>query len=287
VLNRAVWSPLEASRHLLGLLLQTFAPTGPLVFGLDKTIERRRGDKISAKGIYHDPVRSSHAHFVKASGLRWLSAMLLMEIPWAERIWALPCLTALCPSERYLKERGRSHKKLTDWAWQVIHLLHGWLPGRDLIFVADSSFTVITLLKRVSDLPGVSLITRLRLDAALYDPAPARRPGQTGRPRLKGGRRPTLRHVLEQPQTRWRKLTVKHWYGGGEREVQVCTETAVWYHSGMPPVEIRSRADSRPARGVRAASLAQDGPGAHPATNPGAVREEMEDGSDLGRGARG
>ena len=80
------------------LLIETFAPNGPVVLGLDDTIERRRGKRIAAKGIYRDPVRSSHGHFVNASGLRWLSVMLLVPIPWAERIWAFPFLTALAPS---------------------------------------------------------------------------------------------------------------------------------------------------------------------------------------------
>jgi len=74
VLNRDVWSSLKGSSILLRLLVRTFAPQGRLVFGLDDTIERRRGDRITAKGIYRDPVRSSHSHFVKASGLRWLDA---------------------------------------------------------------------------------------------------------------------------------------------------------------------------------------------------------------------
>lgn len=75
VLNRAVWSSRAVSQVLLQLLISIFAPQGPLVMGLDDTIERRRGEKIKAKGIYRDPVRSSHSHFVKASGLRWLSLM--------------------------------------------------------------------------------------------------------------------------------------------------------------------------------------------------------------------
>ena len=119
VLNRARWSGREAARLLLGLLIHAFAPTGPVIFGLDDTIERRRGKHIKAKGIYRDPVRSSDAHFVKASGLRWLSLMLLAPIPWAARTWALPVLTALAPSERYCRERGQRHKKLTDWARQI------------------------------------------------------------------------------------------------------------------------------------------------------------------------
>ncbi len=80
VLNRTAWSPRAASRLLLGLLIAAFASTRPVVLGID-TIERRRGKRISAKGIYRDPVRSSHGHFVKASGLRWLSLMLLVPIP--------------------------------------------------------------------------------------------------------------------------------------------------------------------------------------------------------------
>ncbi len=126
VLNRAVWGSLKASGLLLGLLLRVFAVSGPLVFGLDDTIERRRGAAIRAKGIYRDPVRSSHSHFVKTGGLRWLSLMLaesthrLVKIPWAGRIWALPVLTALAPSERYSKQRKRPHQRLTDWARQML-----------------------------------------------------------------------------------------------------------------------------------------------------------------------
>jgi hypothetical protein len=98
VLNRAAWSGREVSRVLLGLLVRTFLSNGePLVIGVDETIERRWGAKICAKGIYRDPVRSSHGHFVKASGLRWVCLMLLVPIPWAGRAWALPFLSALAP----------------------------------------------------------------------------------------------------------------------------------------------------------------------------------------------
>jgi hypothetical protein len=139
VLSRAAWSGRAAAHVLLGLLLDAFAPRGPVVLGLDDTIERRRGKRIAAKGIYRDPVRSSHGHFVKASGLRWLSLMLLVPAPWAGRVWALPFLTALAPSERYSREHGRRHKKLTDRARQLVLQARRWLPHRPLILVADSA----------------------------------------------------------------------------------------------------------------------------------------------------
>jgi hypothetical protein len=116
VLNRAVWSSRQAARLLLELLISTFVSTGPIVLGVDDTIERRRGKRISAKGIYRDPVRSSKSFFVKTSGLRWLSLMLLTPIPWAQRVWGLPFLTVLAPSERFSQSHDRRHKTLTNWA---------------------------------------------------------------------------------------------------------------------------------------------------------------------------
>src|SRR5215218_4935029 len=124
-------------QHAQALLLDAFVPNGPVLLGLDDHIERRRGKCISAKGIYRDAVRSSKGHFVKASGLRWLSLMLLVPIPWAGRVWALPVLTALAPSERYSREHGRRHKKLTDWARQLVLQARRWMPERTLVLVAD------------------------------------------------------------------------------------------------------------------------------------------------------
>jgi hypothetical protein len=240
VLNRAVWSSREASRVLLGMLVATFATWGPVVMGLDDTIERRRGAKIKAKGIYRDPVRSSHSHFVKASGLRWLSLMLLAPIPWAKRVWALPFLTVLAPSERYYQERKRSHKKLTDWARQVLLQVRRWLPGRKLVVVMDSSFAAIDFLWQAAKLANpICLIARFRLDAALYAPAPEYKPGQMGRPRKKGARLPTLEKVLEDSRTHWKRVIIPDWYGEGRREVEIASATAVWFHSGMPPLPIR------------------------------------------------
>jgi len=240
VLNRARWSSRALSRMLLHLLVKIFVPTdAPLVVGIDETIERRRGAKIAAKGIYRDPVRSSKAFFVKTSGLRWVSMMLLTPIPWAQRVWALPFLTVLAPSERYAEVRKRRHKKITDWGRQMIRQLRRWLPGRYLVVVAESSYAVLELLACAAGLrEPVTVVTRLRLDAALYDPAPQRRAGTNGRPRLKGARQPTLAKHLVDPKTTWQTLTVS-WYGGQTRLLDVATGTAVWYHNGLPPVAIR------------------------------------------------
>src|SRR5215207_5987889 len=235
VLSRAVWSSREVSRVLLRLLIEAFVPEGgPLVLGIDETLERRRGKKICAKGIYRDPVRSSRENFVKTSALRWVCLALLVPVPWTSRVWSLPFLSTLAYSERYAEERGKKrHKTLTDWAWQLLLLVRRWYPEREIVAVADGSYASLKLLDRCRRLSNpITFITRLRLDAALYEPAQPRYPGQMGRTRLKGERLPNLSAVAEDPATAWTSITVADWYGGEERTVEVASATAIWYSTG-------------------------------------------------------
>jgi hypothetical protein len=166
--------------------------------------------------------------------------MLLVTVPWAGRVWALPFLTALAPSARDDTERGRRHKSLLDWVRQLLRTVRRWWPDRELVAVADSSYAALEFLAacRAGRRP-VAVVNRLRLDAALYEPAPPRRPRQRGRPRLKGARLPTLAALAADPTTVWTAITVAHWYGAGERQVELVSAIALWYHTGLPPVPLR------------------------------------------------
>lgn len=236
VLNRALWSPLDLAQVLLKLLVQHFAVgEQALIFGIDPTIERRWGRKIAARGIYRDAVRSSDSHFVKTSGLRWISLMLLTPIPWAQRVWALPVMTVLSPSERYYRQRRRVPKTLLERSLQMLKLLRRWLPQAELVVVGDNAFAALDFLAAAQQL-DITVIARLRLDAALYDPAPPY--NGRGRPRKKGRRLPTLASHLQAPNTPWLRLCLP-WYDGQQRQMDVASQTAVWFHNGKPPVPIR------------------------------------------------
>ncbi len=237
VLNRAVWSSLRASRILLGLLVTAFAPQGPVVIGIDATLERRRGPKITATGIYRDPVRSSHSHVVKARALRGVSMMLLVPIPWTGRTWALPFLTTLAPSERYDAQRGQRHKAVPRWAQQMICVVHRWYPTRPLVVVGDQDDAVIDLLAATR--PVAAIVTRRRLDARLFDAPPLRRPHDKGRPPGVGRRLPSLAMRAADPATTWARVAVPRWYGEDTREIEIVSGTALWSHSGQTPVPIR------------------------------------------------
>jgi hypothetical protein len=237
ILNRAAWSSRVAAGRLLLLLIAAFVPAGaPVVIGLDDTIERRWGPKISARGIYRDPVRSSKGHFVKASGLRWLSAMLLVHVPWAGRIMALPFLTLLAPSKRFYTGKSRAPKTLLDWARQAALQIHRWLPDRYIVLVADSAFAAIEFLAAVRN--HVCVVTRLRLDANLFAFPPPQRKGR-GRPPIKGKRLKKLSAILTDRKVRWQRYRVSLWYGRTNRIVEITSGTALWYRGGVPPVPIR------------------------------------------------
>src|SRR5215203_6516981 len=144
VLNRATWSARHGSRILLGLLITLLVPAGAtIVLGADDTVERRSGRKITAKGCYRDAVRSTKKHVIRCFGLKWVSMMLLVPVPWSRRVWALPFLTALCwpPKSRH----QRRHKTGVDWVRQMLKQTRRWLPGRLWVLVVDGGFTAVAL----------------------------------------------------------------------------------------------------------------------------------------------
>jgi hypothetical protein len=166
--------------------------------------------------------------------------MLLAPIPFAERIWALPFLTILAPSERFYEKAIRTHKKLTAVMRQGLLQVRRWLPDRRIVFIADNSYAVIEFLWQITQLPNpITMVVRFRMDAALYEPAAPRKPQQLGRTRKKGKRLPTLVAVAADPQTAWTRHVMHEWYGEVKRTIEFTSATAVWFHSGEPPLPIR------------------------------------------------
>jgi len=237
VLYRDKWSGLRLSRILLVLLVTTFVAAGlPVLIGIDETIERRWGPRIVQRGIYRDPVRSSKSHLVKASGLRWVCAMLIVDIPWTGQAWALPFLTVLAPSERYDQQRGRKHRKVLDKAAALVRLVRWWLPEHDLIIVGDGTYAATAFAAYLQHFKRpVTLVSRFYLDAALYSNPYAIPKGRT---RVKGDKLPNPQHHADDPASVWTSLTLP-WYDGLPRTLEWLSGTALWYRVGIPPVALR------------------------------------------------
>jgi hypothetical protein len=235
VLNRDAWSCLAAGQILLGLILAIIPRDWPIALAADDTIERRGGRRIEARGCYRDPVRSSRKHLVKCFGLKWVALMILVPVPWSQRVWALPLLTTLSWPEG--RGRRATHKTSIDLARQMVLQVRRWLPGRELILVLDGGFAAVKL---ASDCQRhrVAMICRLRLDAALYDQPGPPPPGKRGPKPKKGQRQRRLAEWAGGSDTPWEGIEVD-WYGGRRKAMQAFSGTGLWYTRGQDPVAIR------------------------------------------------
>ena len=238
VLNRARWSPLAVSRQLLVLIVETFVPAGASVdLVIDETLERRWGGKIRKRGHYRDSALSSRKRSVSSPGLRWIVMAVVVTLPWTKQRWALPFLCVLATTPEVSEQLGKRHKTIAMWAQQMVNLVRRWLPDREIKLMGDTAYTVLELGLH-AQAQHVTLITTGRLDAVLHEPPPERTPHTLGRPRVVGTRLPALEQVLQDPATLWQKLTLD-WYGEGERTLEICTDTALWYRYGSDPLPIR------------------------------------------------
>lgn len=240
VLNRAKWSALNISRILLGLIVSVLVGIGvPLVVGVDETLERRKGDKIKAKGVFRDSARSSRKHIVYSFGLRWVSMMALVSVPWSTRVWALPFLTVLAPSERTNQANGKRHKTSIDWTMQMITAVRRWVPDKVIVLVTDGGLAAVKLgLRCARFVNPVTYISRLRLDARLFDQPGPQPPSKPGPKPKKGKRQLSLNQRLKDPKTKWWKLSIP-WYGGKKREIEIATGISLWHTPGFDPLPIR------------------------------------------------
>jgi hypothetical protein len=233
VLSRSSWNPLEGGKILLKQLISNL--TGPLVIAVDEHIERRRGRKIKAIGCYRDAVRSSQKHLVKCFGLKWITVMVLKQYSWVPRLLALPFLTILAPSEKANKIANKRHKTTIDWTIQLVKIVRRWFPSLRIIFTADGGFANVRL-AWVCLKQNVSLVTRLRLDACLYDFPPEY--AGCGRPPKRGRKLYSPKEMFKQAGLKWIEVEVK-WYGGKTRRVEYATITCLWCSQGEEPLPIR------------------------------------------------
>jgi DDE superfamily endonuclease len=235
-LNRATWSARHGSRMLLGVLITLLVPPGAaLVFGADDTVERRSGRQIRAQGCDRDAVRSTKKHVSRGFGLKWVAMMLLVPVPWSRRVWALPCLTALCwPAEPSPRRR---HKTSVDWVRQRLQQVRRWLPGRRLVVVVDGGFAAVSLAIACVK-PQVTMVSRLRWDAALYHPPGPQPPSTRGPKPTQGKRQRSLQSWAERSDTPGETGEVV-WYGGQLKTLRVFSRTALWYTPRQPPVALR------------------------------------------------
>ena len=236
VLSKAKWNEFRLSRILLGLLVGLLPNNVPILIAMDETLERRSGKKITAKGCYRDACRSSHSLVIKCFGLKWLCAALIVKLPWSNRCWALPFMTVLCTSKKHDALKGIKHKTSIDRAMQMVYIISRLLK-RSWVFLGDGGFACIKL-GHACTRSGVTLVSRLRLDAALFDEITLSADKRRGRKPLTGQKILPLKQQVVDVMLQWQEHKVA-WYGRILKTIKLSTGVNVWYKSGEKPLKIR------------------------------------------------
>ena len=236
VLNRAKWNSLHLSKILLGLLIALLPTSIPILIAADETIERRNGKKIKAKGCYRDAVRSSQSTVVKCFGLKWECMALIVPLPFCSRPWALPFMTILAPSKKANEKAGRKHKTSIDWTIIMLKVVCRWLKKRSWTLIGDGAYACMVLASECIA-NNVTLISRLRLDAQLYEFPGEKTPAKRGRNRIKGERIKLKDYIGDNTQA-WESKDIK-WYGNKTKKVKILSRVCLWYQAGKPPVTLR------------------------------------------------
>ena len=240
LLNRDQWSPWVLSELLLASIIALCLPPGmPLILLVDDTLERRRGSKIKYKGWFRDAIRSTASHVSKSLGIRWICLAVLVPVPWSQRLWALPFMVIPALSPKTSAKLKKKHRTLVDWVIVMIRKVRRWQPDREIVLVGDGSYSAVALVQYCQRHKyPVKLVSRLRLDARLFDLPGPQPEGKRGPKPKKGARQLSLADRLTDPKTRWQPLKI-HWYGGREKDIQIVSGVSLWHRRGTEPVQIR------------------------------------------------
>lgn len=238
VFSRAAWSLWPLGKILTQAVLRQVPADQPVRIPADDSVAEHKGRKVYGKGCHHDAVRSSHTHTVWRWGHKWVTLSILVKFPFVSRPWALPVLAALYRPEQLNRAEGRRHKTPAQLARQLLAVLIHWFPDRKFILLGDGGYASHELARFCHrHRRHATLVSRCDPDANLYDLPPARQAGESGRPRIKGQKRPTPKQGVAR-RRKGPRATVS-WYGGTKRRVELISDTGQWYKSGQGLVPLR------------------------------------------------
>lgn len=232
------WSCRKMGLIIAHFVVLRFAAEGDIKVCGDETVDGHRGKKVYGKARHRDAVRSSHSHTVYRYGHKWIVLSILVDLPYTGRPIALPLLVALYRDRKTNLAEGRRHKTQAEIMCGLLAMLMRWFPDRKFVFVGDNAYgthQMCRFAKRHHH--QLTLVSKFIADANLFKPAPRRRAGTNGRPRVKGDALPKPCEVVAS-RNRGRRLHVR-WYGGGWRNIEVFSGTGHSFKSGKGLVQVR------------------------------------------------
>jgi hypothetical protein len=211
--REGAWSMSELWRIAAVLLLASFCRKEPVPLLLDDTLFKKSGRRIRGASWWRDAVASTGQKEVSAFGLNLVVLCLRVNPPWGSEPLSLPV------SARLHRKGGKTPVEL---AREMAEEMDSWFPDREFDLTGDGAYASLA-----GSLPaGWSFASRMRRDAALYEPAPERKPGTRGRPRKRGERLDSPEKMAS-IQEDWRPVVINE--RGKERERLLADRVVLWY----------------------------------------------------------
>ena len=216
----AQWSMAKLWQLLAKILIQAFYRTGAIItLALDDTLFHRSGRKVNGAGWWRDAVRSTQKNIVYAWGLNLVVLTLQIQPFWGGEPLGLPI------NMRLHRKNGPT---LIELAAQMIDEVRQWLPEGMFRVVADGFYATLA-----GKAMGVTIISRIKRNANLYDLPPKRRKKRRGRPRTRGKKLAKLEKMAAHIQN-WQTVTFRR--RGKTAKRLVYTRVVLWYTVSRKPI---------------------------------------------------
>lgn len=225
----------KLSKILCSLIFSRCGDSIDLV--VDETLSRHKGPKIFGRCFHRDPIRSSKKNVQYTSGHKWVVIGVRFRIPWIKRVWVLPCVMMLWVSEKHASKFKVRHRTYIELTIIMLRLLHRWFPDKHFNIVGDGGFASIELTRFAQKRSWIELVSRLRIDAQLFDEPGQRPKGQRGRKRVKGHRLPSPQQMAENKKLQWQEARLD-WYGGLKKDILFINRNAIIYQPGKGTAKI-------------------------------------------------
>lgn len=199
--SQAAWQVEGFWLGLLAVLVDGLCPEGQIVLVGDDTVQAKSGRKISGAANWRNACGSTRQQYRFLWGHNWV--ILALAVDFCGKTFCLPICLSLYRKAADCDGLGLPYKTRSKLMLQMLKRASEALRGRRIVFLVDGHYATRELLGGLPE--AVTAICRLRKDAALWQPAPARPERTGGRPRNKGERLPGPAQMALDPRWSWSK----------------------------------------------------------------------------------
>jgi len=237
--SNSAWKEKTYSFQLLETILKTL-PQGThqaIKIVVDENLLRRKGKNVYGKCLHRDAVLSSQKHLVTTYGQKWVVFTVLVQIPGANRPWALPIELDLYWTKKYCQRHNLAYLSAVEITKLFLKSLKQSFPHLTFEVITDGGFASVSFVSSCR-LEGIKASGKTKINTVLYEDPPKRQHKGRGRKKIKGRKKKPLRRIAQDSEALFKEFEVR-WYDNQIKKVSVLSQVGLWYKSGQGLVKIR------------------------------------------------